>query len=461
MSLMDIMKMCLRNLYRRKGRTMLTVSGVIIGCCAIVTMVSLGIGMREAQSQMLAQMGNLTRITVMPSPVNNAQKTLLDKKAVKIMQNLPNVTSVIAKSTLDLGELKITTGEKNRFQAESTTIVGVSEKDFDKMGYQLSDGKFPENRPFEVMTGKNFAFNFVDSRRPAGKNMIDYWFDQDAEPFFRALGADLSITQKQEKKSGAEESGVPSVDNAKWKEIQKLTVVGELKEDYDIGEETSSGLIMRMNDLDKLQRQLMRIDGRKKVKEYSQLYVNVKEMGNVEETENVIKGMGFQTFSMESIRKPMEKEAQQKQMMLGGLGAISLLVAAIGIANTMIMSITERTREIGIMKALGCYLGDIRKEFLMEAAAIGFIGGAIGIGLSYVVSQIMNYVSMNAAPAGGEDMGAMMIGMMETPTASAISIIPLWLAGFALIFSVFIGVAAGYYPANKAVKISALEAMKA
>ena len=66
--------------------------------------------------------------------------------------------------------------------------------------------------------------------------------------------------------------------------------------------------------------------------------------------------MGYSTSSMESIREPMEKEARQKQMMLGGLGAISLFVAALGITNTMIMSISERTREIGIMKSLGCYV---------------------------------------------------------------------------------------------------------
>ena len=106
MSFFDIMQMCIRNLYRRKGRTALTVSGVIIGCCAIVIMVSLGIGMKQAQDQMLAQMGNLTRITVTPSPAKDAHKTLLDKKAVKQMGQLPDVTSAIVKNTLDLGELQ-------------------------------------------------------------------------------------------------------------------------------------------------------------------------------------------------------------------------------------------------------------------------------------------------------------------------------------------------------------------
>ncbi len=128
MSFFDIMQMCIRNLYRRKGRTSLTVSGVIIGCCAIVIMVSLGIGMKQAQDQMLAQMGNLTRITVTPSPAKDAHKTLLDKKAVKQMGQIPDVTSAIVKNTLDLGELQLTAGEKNRFQNASATIIGIPEK---------------------------------------------------------------------------------------------------------------------------------------------------------------------------------------------------------------------------------------------------------------------------------------------------------------------------------------------
>src|SRR5699024_6859470 len=111
--------------------------------------------------------------------------------------------------------------------------------------------------------------------------------------------------------------------------------------------------------------------------------------------------------------------------------------------NTMIMSITERTREIGILKALGCFLGDIKKEFLLEAAAIGFIGGSAGIALSFLISHIMNYVSQNAAPGSGLAGG---MGLGDAAGTSAVmSVIPPWLALFGLLFSVFIGVTAGYY----------------
>ena len=138
-------------------------------------------------------------------------------------------------------------------------------------------------------------------------------------------------------------------------------------------------------------------------------------------------------------------------MVLGCLAAISLLVAAIGITNTMIMSIYERTREIGIMKVLGCFISNIRVVFLMEAGMIGLLGGAIGTVISYIISAVMNTL--------GSDTFANMFGIY-TDGSSPISIIPIWLVLLALAFSTIIGLISGFYPANRAVKISALEAIK-
>ena len=459
MTFIDILQMSLKNLYRRKGRTLLTVSGVVIGCCAIVIMVSLGIGMKQAQDEMLAQMGNLTRITVSPAPSVSKDKVYMDKGAIHAISEIHGVKSVIARNKLELGDFRLLAGEKNRYQREYVTIVGISEQDFDKMGYVLKEGKFPEKKPFEVLAGENFAFQFIDSKRPEGKNMVDYWTKEDTKPFFDPIGAELSIAQQKEKEQSSQQEQGISGKKEEWKIIEKITVAGRLQSDSDLYEDTEDGLVMRMKDLERLQKELQKITGQKIPKEYHELYVYAESIKDVESAEKEIRQMGFQTSSMESIRKPMEKDAQQKQMMLGGLGGISLVVAAIGIANTMIMSITERTREIGILKALGCFLGDIKKEFLLEAAAIGFIGGSIGITVSYIISRVMNYISQNASFQSGFEEGMGFMGGMGT--SAALSVIPPWLAAFALFFSIMIGVAAGYYPANKAVKISALEAMKA
>lgn len=454
----DLLKICVRNLYRRKGRTSLTVSGVVIGCCSIVIMISIGIGMKESQDKMLADMGDLTTITVLPASGNGRDKKKLDKEAAAAVQALPYVTLAAPKVTLSAGELLIAAGNNDRYRMENASIVGIPEDAFERVGYKLLDGNFPSSKAYDVIVGQNFAFQFIDSKRPNGYNMVDYWSNRGAEPYFDPLKEEIylkNVPPDSWQDTGNGEETFASGQNAKKKLLQKLKVTGRIKEDYMKGEETFSGLIMKLNDLQAFQKELMRIKGKKMPAEYSQLLVYVDHVSHVAEMEQQIKNMGFQTNSMESIRKPMEKEARHKQLMLGGLGGISLLVAAIGIANTMIMSITERTREIGIMKALGCSVKDVRREFLIEAAIIGLLGGIAGIIISTIVSVVMNL-----STAGGDISSlAAIIGIL-TVKGSRMSVIPLWLNGFALLFSVFIGVAAGYYPANKAVRISALEAIK-
>lgn len=462
----DLFRICLKNLYRRKGRTGLTVSGVVIGCCAIVIMISIGIGMKESQKKMLEQMGNLTAITVQPSPSKGKGKMKLNEEALRKFQNMPQVKLAAMKDSLNMNELMFQAGKSGRYQAENVTVVGVPDSAFEQLGYKLKEGELPGKKPYEVLAGQYFAYQFADTKRPDGKNTVDYWMNQDAKPYFDQLKNEVMLVRKTEKTentpSSGENSMMPGNNKIKITPVQEMKVTGVLKEDYNLGMETSDGLVMKWKDLKAIRKAITKLTGKKTGDEFSQVVVYVHDINQVEDTEEQIKGMGFQTYSMESIRKPMEKEAKQKQLMLGGLGAISLLVAAIGIANTMIMSITERTREIGIMKALGCYVSDIRKEFLMEAGIIGFLGGVLGILISYVISAVMNTAAGQAMGSGVEDMGMMEAGVMGMGDAAAgqISVIPLWLIGFALVFSIFIGVAAGYFPANKAVKISALEAIK-
>ncbi len=184
--------------------------------------------------------------------------------------------------------------------------------------------------------------------------------------------------------------------------------------------------------------------------------VKATDINTVGDVESEIKAMGYNTYSMASMREEMQKSARQMQLMLGGLGAISLFVAAIGITNTMIMSISERTKEIGIMKSLGCYVRDIRALFLMEAGTIGLLGGIVGSVFSFLISWGINIVSIGM----GFTKEALLQAIFGGEGVSRISVIPVWLVAFAIVFSIFIGLASGYYPANKAVKISALEAIK-
>lgn len=443
----DLLRVCLQNLLRRKSRTILTVLGVLIGCCSIVIMVSLGIGMKESQEKLLSELGDLTIITV-TAPQKGHGKKKLDDKLLKEIRSLDGVEGVTPKLGFDAYTCRLLAGPGNRYVADWSMLAGLDTAQMDKMGYQLTDGNYPA-APGEVAVGQYFAYNFRDTLRPEGANTINRWdsgMDEDGrllpppDAYFDPLKQPLTLE-------------VTGADGSTF--TVPLKAVGAVKEDNAKGYETSDGVMMSVADLQALLKRAS--NGRStpnSTPAYDSVLVKVSGIKQVDPVETAIKNLGYSTESMESIRKPMEKEARQKQMMLGGLGAISLIVAALGITNTMIMSISERTKEIGVMKSLGCYVYDIRVLFLAEAGAIGFIGGVIGSVISFVISLIINLVSLGFAPEN------FLPAMLGAEGISRVSVIPPWLYLFALVFSVFIGLGSGYYPANKAVQIPALEAIK-
>ena len=441
----DLFRMCRQNLLRRKSRTFLTVLGVIIGCCSIVVMASIGIGMKEAQERLLSQLGDLTIITVTP-PQGGRGKQKLDDSFLTQARRLDGVRAVTPKLTLDGVSTTLSTGVNNRFQADWSTICAYDLAQLESMGYQILEGRLPQ-KSGEVLVGQYFAYNFKDTLRPDGFNTIDRYSGEPDEngnyppppdPYFQPLTQNLTISAE--------------TDTASYPFSYKI--VGVLKEDNSKGYETSEGVIMSLSDLQAITAKVQK-GGSTKKPEYGSVLVKTAGLAAVAPVENTIKTLGYPTESMESIRKPMEEEARQKQMMLGGLGAISLFVAALGIANTMMMSISERTREIGIMKSLGCYISDVRTLFLLEAGAIGLIGGLIGCLISFLASTAINFFSL-----GTPAMENLLPAIVGGEGVNRISVIPLWLYAFAILFSILIGVGSGYYPANKAVKIPALEAIR-
>ncbi|WP_321008441.1 ABC transporter permease, partial [Hungatella effluvii] len=178
---------------------------------------------------------------------------------------------------------------------------------------------------------------------------------------------------------------------------------------------------------------------------YEQAVVEVDDMKNVTEVQKIINDMGFQANSNMDWLEQSQKQSNMVQAVLGGIGAVSLFVAAIGIANTMMMSIYERTKEIGIIKVLGCDMGNIRNMFLLESGFIGFMGGVIGIVLSYGISFIANkFLS-----------GQFLVGI-----EGDLSRIPPWLSVSAVGFAIFVGMAAGFFPSLRAMKLSPLAAIR-
>jgi putative ABC transport system permease protein len=185
---------------------------------------------------------------------------------------------------------------------------------------------------------------------------------------------------------------------------------------------------------------------------YSQVIVKVSDVEQVIDIADQINTMGFQAFTPQSFVEGINSFYMVLQFIFGGVGAIALLVAAIGIANTMTMSILERTREIGLMKAVGATNRDVLAIFLGEASGIGFIGGMGGIIIGWLAGQALNTLAMVYFANQSSQMGGV-------PPSMAVYT-PVWLPLFALIFSTFIGMLSGLYPALRAANMIPVMALK-
>jgi ABC-type antimicrobial peptide transport system permease subunit len=188
---------------------------------------------------------------------------------------------------------------------------------------------------------------------------------------------------------------------------------------------------------------------------YEQVVVNVDNIRDVSEVIKQINELGVNSYSNMEQLNTMQDTADMLQMVFGAIGLVALIVSAINIANTMIMSIYERTKEIGVMKVLGCLVVDIKKLFLFEAGLIGLIGGIIGIGFSFLASWAVNKYGgpllSNIIPGNG---------WYVDSTGAQFSQISITLTIQAVLVSIGVGVISGFFPARRATKISAIEAMK-
>ncbi len=446
MRFFDIVILALKNLWRRKVRTLLTIMGVIIGTASIVVMLSLGIGMDESFKKQVSSLGSLNIINVDPYYVPDnakdggsvqATQTKLDDKAILAMSEIEGVEAV---TPIFQTGLKVISGKYMCYG----NIIGMDLKAMKAMDFITSNGRLPEEGD---TNGMIFGFyvpqQFYNPKAMyggGGPPSVDVLKDKIQLTF------DMSYGEKKV-------PGMPAgTDSNKPPKLYKAKGVGILAESKD---EKDYSIYMDINQLKTLM-----ADNAKQLKNstayntdgYQRAMVKVKDIDKVDEVQKKIKDMKFGAYSLASIRSSMQKTSKTMQAVLGGIGAVSFLVAALGITNTMIMSIYERTREIGIMKVIGCLLSDIRKIFLWEAGLIGFLGGLAGVGLSFAASYILNHLKSDPSQMGGI--------LPITDGQGSISVIPVWLSASSILFATMIGLMAGLYPAIRAMRLSSLEAMR-
>lgn len=446
MKFLDLLTMSVNNLRRRKLRTFLTVLGVVIGTASIVIMVSLGIGLNNFTMETIKSSGSLTAIEIynyqgMQGEDASEEKFMTDE-TIKSFSQIPHVISVYPMLTTNVLM-------KQGAYEGYVSLVGVP-LDYMK-DIPIGEGKLPSSSSemMEMVVGNMVARNFNNGK--TGKGFWETGEEPDVDFMARPMFVIFDMDAYYQSQSGG--SGDEAVRPPKKYMIPTAALVEGGPEDYN---EYSYNVYV---DLNKLKDQLKQIFKKKPIPGqptnkkgkpynyfvYEQAVVNVDDMENVKEVQQQLISMGFEASSRMDWLESSQKQSNMVQAVLGGIGAVSLFVAAIGIANTMMMSIYERTKEIGVLKVLGCAMGNIRSMFLIEAGFIGFMGGVIGLILSYGVSGLVNRFLAPGLTSG---------------MTSRLSMIPPWLALAAVGFAVLIGMIAGFFPAQRAMKLSPLAAIR-
>ena len=429
----DMIDMALRNLWKRKVRTVLTVLGVVIGTASIVVMVSIGIGMNKGFAEQLESWGSLQVINVYPgggmvydeATGNMKQETKEAELNAKAVESFKEMEHVEAASPVINEYLYFAAG---KYVAEASAI-GIEPGAMEALGYKVEEGR---------------ALTDGDTKSLVFGGGVEF-FDPKLSWEMRYTTEPPAVDVLNEKISVSYDWNYGTRHADKSIKAIKMDAVGKTSADGN----SSWSVFMPIKELEKIQKarqeweekQYGSNSSRSQSKEYNEVLVKVDEMDNVQDVQQQIKDMGFRASSLTDQLESMQETTKMLRLVLGAIGAISMLVAAISITNTMVMSIYERTKEIGIMKVIGASLKDIRGLFLAEAAFIGFAGGVIGIILSYLLSFIVNMVAS---------------GQGSTMQSS----IPVWLALGAIAFATGVGIVAGYVPANRAMKLSALTAIK-
>lgn len=450
MRFLDLLAMSVNNLRRRKLRTALTVLGVIIGTASIVVMVSLGIGLKELTMEQYESYGSLTAINVYSADRwgnedSSKEPSYMTDEVVKKLSRMEHVKSVSPM-------LNCNVIMKQGVYEANMNMTGVSQDFLEQI--PIGEGSLPDpgDNELQMVVGNIVVRQFYNTKAKGGRRNYDdvpdvHFMDK---PMFVIFDTN-AYYQAQSGSSG--EGSSPSKPPKKYLIPTAAMVEGGLEDWNNYSYEVYV-------DIDALKTQLKKVFGKdpipgqptnKKGKPYSyfiydQAVVYVDDMANVTAVQKAINDMGYQAYSSMEWLEQSQDQYNMIQAVLGGIGAVSLFVAAIGIANTMMMSIYERTKEIGIIKVLGCDMGVIRNMFLLESGFIGFMGGMIGIIFSYTLSFLINKFLGAAQVMMGID--------------GDISRIPVWLSSSAIVFAIFVGMAAGFFPALRAMKLSPLAAIR-
>ncbi|MBD3401673.1 FtsX-like permease family protein [candidate division GN15 bacterium] len=482
MTLVDMLDIAAGNLRRMKLRTFLTTAGVVIAIAAFVAMLSFGAGNQQFVQDQFDRLGLFSMVIVYPrEATDTTQARVLDDSVLTSFTDVPGVAMVYPYDAFDVrASLADTTVS---VEAQALTHSALQTPVFSRL---TAGRSFASDSAREALVTSDFLEELeMDSvasilgdtlvltvQQPVVDSAVMHMLDIEEgrlERRLRSVNVDrLFNTEYRDSVLSAELGGAvqrffDGFMNATVPVAETLTVVGVMDSHesrhrvrirpiilpaatarkLSVGVSSDPTAVLSGLASGKLSFSSTIGD----LRTYSQATVVMEPTANYETLRDTLQARGFGTFSFAEEFKEIRRAIFYFNLGLGMIGLIALITASLGIANTMIMSIIERTREIGMLKSLGAAASDIRLIFLVESGVIGSVGAALGIVFGWLVTRGVSAVAQ---------------AVMEREGIDPIDLftLPWWLIGIAFVFGTVVSVLAGLYPAARAARIDPVQALR-
>jgi putative ABC transport system permease protein len=429
MRLWELIRQSTEAIVRASVRSLLTTFGIAIASGALVCMVAFALGLQAQIEAPFKLLGLLNHIQVLPgsAPSDGSEGRPLDDGAIAAIEALPEVD--YAFPDIRISEVKATNGDKTK----RVFAIGLPRepalfgyfRDFLVAGDFFSVSDKPE-----AILGEQLVqmLGFSSPKDSVGRTL------HLAVSGLAATGADKFHLQE------------------RTLDVKIVAVYRPPSFASQIGADAMVLPIDLMRDMpganieSTLHR--MRVQPGSTPSPYAQVMAHVVQIGDVPRAEKKIQSLGFETHSFLKELAEVRRSFLFMEVLLASVGTVALIVAGLGIANTLLMTVMERSQEIGLYKAIGASDGDVRTLFLTEAGVLGLVGGLAGLVLAWVVAMILQWgINFYAAHQG-------------VPEPGNVFRFPFWLLAGAVLFSVGISVLSGLYPASRAARQDPIRALR-
>lgn len=418
-----------QHMKRNKLRVATTILAATMGCAFLIVLASIGFGLHQTITDDVLDNNMVTEIEVAGKSDGETEIAPADIPAAELqrIREMEHVLAVVERNQPD-ADTQVIIGERSTY----SMAVLSSMKEEERAGFALSEGKMPA-KPTEVIVGFHMAETLLTE-----EEMEKEGNGEERQGFAGSLiGQTIQLELTPYMNEG---------DEAREGETWEFVVTGIAEEpakdwmtDNRVYAASSWGPVFN---------EALGLE-----ESYKNILVYADELQNVGGITNALKEDGYYVYSVTEELGSMNVFFTALKAGLIFVGTIAVLIASIGIFNTMTMAVTERTREIGVMKAIGAQPKLIRKLFLMESAAIGIIGTAMAVAISYAISLLSNWlIPMIVMSSLGED--------RPEDFTLVISTIPWQLVLIASVISIGVAMVSGWRPARKATQIDVIQALR-